>query len=109
MKLPKPDLKAVAQRNVSVSVKESGAVTELKSGIAPEHSMKHEVPHESTTPRVGLSIGCTLNVGDYRSFRVDAWLSDNVQSDETPEQAYVRIQSVLSSVIEEVTAQYIPE
>ena len=93
-------LKERAKRNTQVSKGISKNQNILKEGIPNDHSNKHF----SEVPTVGLSVGTTLNMGDYESLRVDTWISDKVSDNETFEQAYKRLtveaQKALMELIE---------
>ena len=41
--------------------------------------------------RLGISKGITRNLGDFQSLRVDVWLEDYKQADETLDAAYIRL------------------
>lgn len=104
-------LKDTAERNTSV-VRKSGTSKDspevLKSGVPMNHSSsKHGIPEESHSPRkVGCNIGCTLNMENYESIRIDCWLTDEVRADETFEQAFSRILEIANNQVEEVAQTY---
>lgn len=77
--------------------------TTLKEGRPNDHSRKHL---DGETPVVGASIGTTLNMGEYESLRVDVWLTDKVNSEETVQQAYERIVSVIDETLQGIVSQY---
>ena len=94
--------KSEAKKNVSIvkSSKSSGAenTTIIKEGVPVDHSPKH-TPYSSV--KFGMSKGCTINVGNYESLRVDVWLTDEVAEGETVKEAYARVESILDEVLEE--------
>ena len=75
----------------------------MKEGKPNDHSRKHL---DSSVPVVGVSVGTTLNMGDYESLRVDVWLTDSVQENETVKQAYERVVSIVDETLQEVVSQY---
>lgn len=88
-------LKAKAVRNTTVSRNKST----VKEGIPNDHSVKHGVPIQSRT--VGMSKGVTRNMGDYESLRVDVWLTDYVQDNETYQEALSRVEGIIDEVLED--------
>lgn len=92
-----------AEKNASVTKGTSKNQTVLKEGVPNDHSRKH---HNSTTPTVGVSIGSTLNMGDYESLRVDVWLTDDVHENETVAQAYQRVTSVVDETLQNIVSSY---
>ena len=76
----KKSLSAVAEENASVTKGTSKSKTVIKEGKPNDPSQKHL---NTDTPTVGVSIGTTLNMGDFESLRVDVWLTDKVASNET--------------------------
>lgn len=99
------ELKKKAIKNTSVTRGTKDNQEVLKEGVPNDASRKHL----TQAPLVGVSIGSTLNMGDYQSLRVDVWLSDNVGENETTKEAYERVISTVSQVLEEVVAQYTTE
>ena len=71
----------------------------LKEGVPLDHSVKSEV---NAGQKFGLSKGITKNMGDYESLRVECWLCDEVQPNETPKEAFKRVDETLNEVIEEI-------
>ena len=98
----KPSLKKKAERNAQVTKGTSKNQTTLKEGVPNDPSVKHL----STPPIVGVSIGTTLNMGDYQSLRVDVWLTDNVDSGESFEDAYQRVSSTVGDVLSKLVEEY---
>lgn len=96
-------LKKRAKNNMSI--KHGSDV--VKQGIPSDHSVKHGVPVNGRT--VGMNKGITRNMGDYESLRVDVWLTDYIHEDETPQDAFERIESVIDSVLEEAVLSVIDE
>ena len=99
----KKSLSEQAEENASVTKGTSKNQTVLKEGKPNDHSRKHL---DSDTPTVGVSIGTTLNMGDYESLRVDVWLTDNVHSNESVQQAYERVVSVVDETLQGIVNQY---
>ena len=105
--LKKPMKKSLSEQaveNASVTKGTSKNQTVIKEGKPNDHSSKHLTKEE--TPVVGVSIGTTLNMGDYESLRVDVWLTDTVQKSETIEQAYARVVNTVDSTLQEIVNQY---
>lgn len=93
----KNTLQKKAESNISVKKKSGDEETVIKKGSVPDLIDKIK-PYAQ--PKLGMSKGATINMGDYESLRVDAWLSDEVQDDETVEQAFERIEEILDTVLE---------
>lgn len=72
--------------------------TVIKSGTPLDHSIKHD-SYEGA--KFGMSKGCTLNMGEYESMRVDVWLTSEVFEGESIKEAYSRVEQILDEVLEE--------
>lgn len=92
-----------AEKNSRVTKGKSKDQKVLKEGVPNDHSRKHS---NGNVPVVGVNIGTTLNMGDYESLRVDVWLSDEVHSNETVQQAYERVVSIVDETLQSVVSQY---
>lgn len=90
------ELKEQAQASVNIQNKK-GIV---KKGLVSSPEVKHPTGDKIIAKVVGLSKGVTLNMENYESMRVDAWLSDSVADDETEMQAFNRISNILTEVLE---------
>ena len=99
----KKSLSEQASENTTVTRGTSVNRATLKEGKPNDHSRKHL---DSSVPVVGVSVGTTLNMGDYESLRVDVWLTDSVQENETIQQAYNRVVSIVDETLQEVVSQY---
>lgn len=99
----KKSLSEQAQENVTVTKGTSKNQTTLREGKPSEHSRKHL---DGDVPVVGISIGTTLNMGDYESLRVDVWLTDKVAENETTTQAYARVVKTVDETLQEIVSQY---
>lgn len=99
----KKSLSEQAVENTTVTKGTSKNQTTLKEGRPSEHSRKHL---EGDVPVVGVSIGTTLNMGDYESLRVDVWLTDKVAENETTAQAYSRVVKTVDETLQEIVSQY---
>ena len=88
-------LKKRAKDSVSVvknkEVQKSGVVASLSEKIADKKEARV----------VGVSKGATVNMGDYESLRIDIWLSDYIQEDETPQQACGRVSAIVTKLFTE--------
>ena len=98
----KKSLESRAVENAQVTRGTSRDQEVLKKGIPNDHSTKHF----SKVPVVGISIGTTINMDNYESLRADVWLSDEVHSNETVEQAYARVISTVDKTLQEIVSQY---
>lgn len=99
----KQSLSKNAEENARVTKGTSKNQEVLKEGVPNDHSRKHL---DGQTPVVGASIGSTLNMENYESLRVDVWLTDRVNEDETVQQAYERIVKVLDDTLQNIVSQY---
>ena len=99
----KKSLSQQAEENSTVTRGTSKNQKVLKEGVPNDHSRKHL---NNDVPTVGVSIGTTLNMGDYESLRVDVWLSDKVGDTETVEQTYARIVQTVDNTLQEIVSQY---
>ena len=99
----KKSLSQQAEENSTVTRGTSKNQKVLKEGVPNDHSRKHL---NDEFPTVGVSIGTTLNMGDYESLRVDVWLSDKVSDTETVEQAYARVVQTVDNTLQEIVSQY---
>ena len=93
-----------AEQNASVTKGTSKNQTVLKEGVPNDHSRKRH--NNSSSPIIGVSIGSTLNMGDYESLRADVWLSDEVREGETVAQAYQRVTSIVDETLQNIVNQY---
>ena len=100
----KKSLSEQAEENASVTKGTSKNQTVLKEGVPNDHSRKRH--NNSSSPIVGVSIGSTLNMGDYESVRADVWLSDEVREGETVAQAYQRVTSIVDETLQNIVNQY---
>ena len=99
----KKSLSQQAEENATVTKGTSKNQKVIKEGLPNDHSRKHL---DGVTPTVGASIGTTLNMGEYESLRVDVWLTDSVNENETTQQAYERIVSVIDETLQGIVSQY---
>ena len=99
----KQSLSQQAIENTTVTKGKSSDQKVLKEGKPNDHSRKHL---DDTTPTVGCSIGVTLNMQDYNSLRVDTWLTDSVQENETIEKAYERVVAIVDKTLNGIVEVY---
>ena len=99
-------LKQKAEENARVEVTNSveGTSNVVKPGVPNDHFNKHK-----SDTSIGMSIGCTKNMGDYESLRVDVWLSDTLKPDETVQEGYERIETLLNEVLESTVLSIVGE
>lgn len=90
---------------VNTSVKRGKEV--IKDGLPSDHSQKHGVPIQARM--VGMNKGITRNMGDYESLRVDVWLTDYIEEDETAQEALERVESVVDEVLEEAVLSMVDD
>ena len=100
----KKSLSQQAEENSTVTRGTSKNQKVLKEGVPNDHSRKRH--NNSSSPIVGVSIGSTLNMGDYESLRADVWLSDEVREGETVAQAYQRVTSIVDETLQNIVNQY---
>ena len=102
-KLSKKSLKTQAEENAQVTKGTSKDQEVLKKGVPNDHSRRLD---NSGNTVVGVSIGSTLNMGDYQSLRTDVWLSDTVNDGETVEQAYERVTKIVNDTLQEIVSTF---
>lgn len=95
--LKSKNLAKKAEENTTIQKKSSGEVETIKNGTPLDHTNKHN-PKSGTI--IGMSKGVTKNMDNYESLRVDVWLSDTIQPNETPEQALTRIEAFIDEALE---------
>ncbi len=100
----KKSLEEQANKNASVTVGTSKNQKSLKAGTPNDHATKHLVGSEA--PIVGISLGSTINMDNYESLRVDVWLTDTAQDNETIEQAYSRVIAIVDKTLQDIVHQY---
>lgn len=94
------------KNTVSVVKKKEGVETVLKKGTPKDHTRIKEPNLEPRGKRVGASVGCTLNMDNYESMRIDVWFSDDVQEGETVEKAFKRVRDLLDNQIQNAVDYY---
>lgn len=93
-------LKSKATENATVTKgSNKKGVEVIKEGVPIDHSAKHDV---ASGQKFGVSKGVTKNMENYESLRVDCWLIDDVQENETTKEAFHRVNNILDEVIEEI-------
>ena len=99
-------LQAQARENTTISRgnRRDGYST-VKAGKPLDHEVKQSTAKKRNDTYVGqtfgMSKGCTLNMENYESMRVDCWLSDVVREGETVQEAFARVESIIDEVLEE--------
>ena len=99
-------LQAQARENTTISRgnRRDGYST-VKAGKPLDHEVKQFTAKKRNDTYVGqtfgMSKGCTLNMENYESMRVDCWLSDVVREGETVQEAFSRVESIIDEVLEE--------
>lgn len=102
--LKKRKLRAKAIENTSVSRISNGVKREVKEGNHIDKALKTN-PQDSV--KFGLSKGITRNMGDFESFRADAWITDSLEKDETIEEGFKRLSDILTEALESVVSEVI--
>lgn len=88
-----------ARKNTTITKKTGReAPTVVKQGVPLDHSIKHD-SYENA--KFGMSKGCTLNMENYESMRVDVWLTSEVFEGESIKEAFTRVEALLDEVLEE--------
>lgn len=88
-----------ARKNTTITKKTGReAPTVVKQGVPLDHAVKHP-SYENA--KFGMSKGCTLNMENYESMRVDVWLTSEVFEGESIKEAYARVEAILDEVLEE--------
>lgn len=90
-------LRKEAQANVSVVHRVGKKEEVVKPGIPLDTSDKHDKVSEV---RFGFSKGATLNMGDYQSQRIDAWVSDTLRPGESLQDGFARLNTIIDEVLE---------
>ena len=110
--LKQEQLKQKAEANTTITKKVGREAPEtVKQGLPLDHTTKHN-PYAnaqfgmSSRPKVGANIGCTLNMDNYESMRIDCWMTDEVQEGESFEMAFARVLNIVQTQVEEVAEQY---
>ena len=99
-------LQTRARENTTISRgnKRDGFNT-VKAGRPLDHEVKQSTAKKKNDlyegQTIGMSKGCTLNMDNYESMRVDCWLSDVVREGETVQEAFARVEAVIDEVLEE--------
>lgn len=97
-------LKNSKEKDIALSKKKSVRIPttnnhEIQDGTNPKGKHLTNVPEGKAT--VGLSVGITLNMGDYQSARIDVFMQRNVDDDEVSiKDALTEISDLLHEEIE---------
>lgn len=97
---------AVANTTIQRGTSRNGYET-FKKGRPLDHEVKQTTAKNKTTvdsfvgQTFGISKGCTKNMENYESLRVDCWLSDTVREGETVKEAFARVEAIIDEVLEE--------
>jgi predicted proteasome-type protease len=98
------------KRNLKEELKANTTVkrgeTVLQQGTPLDHSTKHAVPEISSKPRAGLSVGVTLNMGDFQSLRVDCWYSAEIEDEDYLNLFYERLSDALQQNIKDIGEKF---
>ena len=62
-------------------------------------------PSLGTVNTVGVSVGTTVNLGNFESYRIDCWATTEILAGETAKQAIEKVQKVLDNHVYEVRKQ----
>lgn len=88
-----------AVRSVNAVKKSMGSEKEVIRGTVADASLKQNLTSVDT---VGMSIGTTLNMGNYESMRIDCWGLEAIAENETREMAAMRLRDDLVRIIGKV-------
>ena len=99
-------LQSQARENTTITRgSKSEGVSTIKAGKPLDHETKQTTAKSKnslyTGQTFGISKGVTKNMDNYESLRVDCWLSDTVREDETVQEAFARVESIIDEVLEE--------
>lgn len=100
-------LKKKAAENTTIQKKVAKEEPEVIKGGTPLDKSAKTQPHSRAI--VGMSKGVTKNMDNYESLRVDVWLSDEVQENETTAEAMIRIEAFLDEALETAVINTIGE
>ena len=112
-KAKQEQLRQKAEANTTV-MKKTGREepVAIKQGTPNDHSLKHD-SHSAVKfgmsnfkPVVGANVGCTLNMENYESMRIDCWISDEVRDGESFEEAFARVLEIVQNQVEETASVY---
>lgn len=100
-------LRETARENTSISKGNAhNGYETLKKGKPLDYEVKQKTAKSKDTvsfagQTFGVSKGCTKNMDNYESLRVDCWLSDTVREGETVREAFARVEAIVDEVLEE--------
>ena len=95
----KKELQEQAVKNTTITKGTKGNQKTIKEGTPLDHTPQHNI--NKTSPRtVGINIGATINMGDFNSYRVDCWLTDELLDNETQEEGLQRLASICKDEVE---------
>lgn len=87
-------LKEQIKENTTATIGNKAEQKVVVEGQPLDHHPKHAV--EKTTRTVGVSVGSTINMGDFQSLRVDCWITDELLDNETQTEGLKRLTDVAS-------------
>lgn len=100
---PMSSNRTTALESVSVSKgSNKSGYNSLEEGVPNDQHRKFEL----STCEVGMSIGSTINMGDFQSLRVDVWSSTEIRKGETRKSAADRLRQELDEVLSETVSYY---
>lgn len=87
------------------TVKKNGV--EVKRGI-PTVKRKHDDGKVLDVKKdsVGVSIGSTLNMGDFQSLKVEVWHSSFVEQNESVEEAFNRVTNIVTDTLQKIVNDF---
>lgn len=98
MTLKKKSIKKTLDANTTVKKK----VGKEPEEILKEGELPTKINKSKETESVGMSIGVTLNLGDFQSLRIDCWATENLTEGETKEEKLINLTEVLKEHLEYV-------
>lgn len=101
-----PKKKLNPEENVTIRKRDSEGNEEfIKLGNPLDYTLKQSLPPRT----IGMSKGITKNMGDFESLRVDVWLVDYIQENETVEEASMRLSDILDATLVRVVEKTLEE
>lgn len=92
--------------NVTIRKKDvEGNEEFIKLGNPLDHIIKQSLPPRT----IGMSKGITKNMGDYESLRIDVWLVDYIQDNETIEEASMRLSDIIDATLVRIVEKTLEE
>ena len=95
----KEELQQTIESNTTVTKGTSQSQEVICEGTPLDHHIKHSPTIDKTKRVVGVSVGSTINMGDYQSLRVDCWITDELLECETQSEGLQRLTDIATEHI----------